>query len=146
MRLRRLLEVSASEWVALAQLTPIALATKIALHRVPLRNVIGQLEWFGRHSRFGLPLHARSLDEHRLYTLADWATRIPGGATPCLVRSLVLHLLLRRRGEPSTIALGVRKCGAELRAHAWVTLRGQPLGESEATLAEFTPIAHLGSA
>ncbi len=40
--------------------------------------------------------------------------------TTCLVRAVAGRLLLRRRGIPSTIRLGVNKTGAGLAAHAWL--------------------------
>lgn len=38
----------------------------------------------------------------------------------CLERALAGHLMLRRRGLPSTLYLGVSRDGDELRAHAWL--------------------------
>jgi len=145
MRLRLLAELHAAEWLVLLQLVPLAGATKLALHRVPLRRLVAMVERLGNPSGPGLPLFASAVRGRRLYRLTDWATRLPSGKTPCLVRSLLLHLVLHRRGEPSVIALGVMKDGAELRAHAWVTWRGNVLGDSAATLASFKPIVQLGT-
>ena len=44
----------------------------------------------------------------------------------CLVRSLVLTLLLERRGIPSRIVIGVRP-GQRFMAHAWVEAGGVPM-------------------
>ncbi|HEU5077386.1 MAG TPA: lasso peptide biosynthesis B2 protein [Polyangiaceae bacterium] len=145
MRLRPVAELRAVEWLVLLQLIPLAGATKLALRRAPLKRLVDVLERLGRPSAPGFPLFAGAVQEHHLYRLADWATRVPGGNTPCLLRSLLLHLLLRRRGEFSAIAIGVMKDGAELRAHAWVTSSRGVLGESAATLAKFKPIAQLGT-
>lgn len=145
MRLRLLAELRAAEWLVFLQLVPLAGATKLALPRVPLNRLVDTLGRLGRPSGPGFPLFGGAVQEHHLYRLADWATRVPGGNTPCLLRSLLLHLLLRRRGEASAIAIGVMKDGAELRAHAWVTSSGRVLGESTAALARFKPIAQLGT-
>lgn len=47
----------------------------------------------------------------------------------CLPRSLVLCSLLRELGEPAEVRIGVRREAGQLRAHAWVVLRGEVLGE-----------------
>lgn len=140
MRLRQLVELNVEEWLVLLQLVPIAAATKLALYLVPVSQLVPLLERIGR----GLPAFSSKLDERRVYKAADWTARLPGGKRTCLLRSLLVHLMLCRRTDPSCITLGVMRRGADLRAHAWVTVHGQALCESEATLARFTPIAHLG--
>jgi len=47
----------------------------------------------------------------------------------CLVRSLVLVRLLRRRGLPAELRLGARTLTGVFEAHAWVEHCGVPLGE-----------------
>lgn len=47
----------------------------------------------------------------------------------CLVRSLVLVRLLRRRGLCADLRLGARTLTGVFEAHAWVEHAGQPLGE-----------------
>jgi hypothetical protein len=47
----------------------------------------------------------------------------------CLVRSLVLVWLLRRRGIAAEFRLGVRTLTGRFEAHAWVEHCGVPLGE-----------------
>lgn len=49
----------------------------------------------------------------------------------CLPRSLLLQHLLRNRGIPTAIRLGVSKLAeGKLDAHAWVELDGLPLNDS----------------
>lgn len=44
---------------------------------------------------------------------------------PCLTEALVVHRLLRRKGYPSLLRIGVRKASqSELEAHAWVESQG----------------------
>jgi len=63
----------------------------------------------------------------------------------CLVRSLALQRMLRRRGvHTSTLRIGVRWDGGTLAAHAWVELGGQVLGDSPAYVSQFTPTTNLG--
>jgi len=47
----------------------------------------------------------------------------------CLVRSLVVVFLLRRRGIAAELRLGVRTLTGRFEAHAWVEHLGVPLGE-----------------
>jgi hypothetical protein len=47
----------------------------------------------------------------------------------CLEQSLALYLLLRRRGVPAVLRIGVRPY--PFTAHAWVELDGEPLNEQE---------------
>jgi hypothetical protein len=47
----------------------------------------------------------------------------------CLVRSLVVVFLLRRRGMAAELRLGVRTLTGRFEAHAWVEHGGAPLGE-----------------
>lgn len=54
------------------------------------------------------------------------ARRVPAFRT-CLVEALAAHAMLRRRGFPSELRLGVRTPGsqaASLVAHAWVECDG----------------------
>jgi hypothetical protein len=60
---------------------------------------------------------------------ATKAIPIPLG---CLQRTLVLHRLLARRGVSSTPAIGVRRIGGRLEAHAWLEHRGRILTSSDA--------------
>jgi len=48
----------------------------------------------------------------------------------CLRQSLTLYRTLTRMGYPSEIHFGIRKDGAELRGHSWVTLQGKPVADS----------------
>jgi hypothetical protein len=57
------------------------------------------------------------------------ANRSPVRAA-CLVRSLTLWWLLRRRGIESDLRIGVNKEGGELAAHAWVEVEGAVINDS----------------
>lgn len=47
----------------------------------------------------------------------------------CLDRALAGYALLRARGEPARLVIGVDRTGGELRAHAWLERHGAPLAE-----------------
>lgn len=48
----------------------------------------------------------------------------------CVPQSLVLQWLLRRHGIRGELRYGVKKVDAEINAHCWVELDGQPLIDS----------------
>lgn len=52
--------------------------------------------------------------------LVDVASRRFSADASCLVRSIALWWLLRRRGIPVEIRIGVRRRGERFEAHAWV--------------------------
>lgn len=55
----------------------------------------------------------------------------------CLVRSLALWWLLRRRGIGSELRIGVRKNGGEFAAHAWVEYAGTVINDSPESIQRF---------
>jgi len=55
----------------------------------------------------------------------------------CLTRSLLLNLLLRRRGVRSELRIGVRMTDGRLDAHAWVECGGRPVNETRDVAARF---------
>ena len=61
----------------------------------------------------------------------------PGGSN-CLVQSLALDRMLRGRGHPAEVRIGVKREGGELAAHAWVEYEGVAL--LEAGLEEFSTL------
>ncbi|MDH3282231.1 MAG: lasso peptide biosynthesis B2 protein [Gammaproteobacteria bacterium] len=48
----------------------------------------------------------------------------------CLRQSLALYWILRKMGLSAEIHFGVRKEDKDMRAHCWVTVRGEPLLET----------------
>lgn len=53
------------------------------------------------------------------------------GTDFCMKQSLILFYLLRQRGHPVRIHFGVAKKDGVLAGHAWLDLRGRPLGETQ---------------
>ena len=58
----------------------------------------------------------------------------------CLERSLTRQRMLRQRGVPAELKIGVQKRGLELEAHAWLEIEGHPLAEPEAIGEQFLPL------
>lgn len=67
------------------------------------------------------------------------------GARPCLAQALAVRLLLRRRGYPARLRLGVAR-GEEgrLQAHAWVEVHDRVvIGGSPSALERYVPLLPL---
>ena len=81
---------------------------------------------------------------------ADWIAwafervgALPGINALCLPRALAAHAMLRRRGIPSRLCLGVARSGSELSAHAWIEVGERKIvGGDEA--GGFTRLAAFG--
>lgn len=105
------------------------------------------LAWLSRPSRWQSPAHPQATTvetAHRIARLVGIAAYHGPYRATCLRRSLALWWLLRRRGIPADLRIGVRKDGGELQAHAWVEHNGQALNDvqgSAIAYAAFSPIA-----
>lgn len=75
----------------------------------------------------------------RTTRLADIAARHGRYGGNCLSRSLLLLWLLRRRGIPCGLRIGVRKILGEFQAHAWVECFGRPVNDSFNVTRRFMP-------
>lgn len=67
----------------------------------------------------------------RLKRYVPWTGR-------CLARSLTLWWMLRRRGLPAQLHIGLRLEAGQLTAHAWAVLDDRPLAEPAASLRGFS--------
>ena len=65
----------------------------------------------------------------RLGWLVNIAARHGPYSATCLRQSLALWWLLRRRGLPAELRIGVGKEDARMRAHAWVELAGRVIND-----------------
>lgn len=61
----------------------------------------------------------------RLGRLVSLASRRGPYTATCLRQSLALRWLLRRRGMPADVRIGIAKEDDQVRAHAWVELAGE---------------------
>ena len=144
-RLTRLRELRTAEWLVLCQLVPAAAVALIASRHTRLERLverIGEQASAMRSVRF--PWFYDRLTDAEVYRLADWATRLTAGDQRCLQRSLVMHWLLSRHGASPTLEVGVALRDGQLLSHAWVTVGGDPVGETALALAPFRTILRLG--
>ncbi len=134
-RLRRL---SVRELLLLAEAQRDLLACQLAKWRRPVGEL---LDWSGAPD---LP-DANGRIHYREVEAVAWAvTRAAayGLFRPrCLVRSLAIQRMLRRRGvRAGSLAIGVRLRDGAFEAHAWVELDGAVIGDSHQHVQTFTRI------
>ncbi len=70
-------------------------------------------------------------EARRLHRLVGWAARLHLLPMTCLVQSLTLRWMLMRRGIASRLRIGASKDLRGFRAHAWLEMDGEKIGESE---------------
>jgi hypothetical protein len=94
----------------------------------------------------GLPAAADAAGAR--YLVAESTRRVtrvaaffPGRAL-CLEQSLALFALLRRRGVPVELRLGVQPF--PFAAHAWIEFAGRPVNEQEDFVAKLAPFPSFG--
>ena len=117
--------------VLVEALATLAMAS-LAIRLLPFRRTVEMMQGKGGHPRPD-PAKAERLTSQCRWAVTRWADRVPWRAV-CFQRGLALHLMLRRRGIPSTLHYGVAQDGPKgLRAHVWITSEGRPvLGVQEA--------------
>lgn len=98
------------------------------------------LDWLQRRP---VPrLVARRRLARRVARLVDLASHLIPGGRHCLTRAMALEVLLRRRGYPADVKIGVaRDDSGKLIAHAWLHCEGVVLigGEGVANYVEVSP-------
>jgi hypothetical protein len=63
----------------------------------------------------------------------------------CLERSLLIYRFLARLNANPQLVAGVRKGEAGVLGHVWVTVDGEPVGESSDSLGGFSPVIAFGA-
>jgi len=138
-KLRRLSEISLSEWLFLTQLVPLTLVARVAVKLVALPRLLGFMaRYTGNRWLRWFPVHHGGYEVAQLAPLADLAARITYGQGRCLGRSLLLFWLLRVRGEPAELVVGIDKEAAALHSHAWIELRRRVIGDQPQFIRRFT--------
>lgn len=79
---------------------------------------------------------------HEVARMVATAAAFYPGRAQCLEQSLALFLLLRRRGIPAELRLGVQPF--PFAAHAWVEHAGHPVNEREDYVTRLAPFPSLG--
>jgi len=78
-----------------------------------------------------------------LARMVNAGARLAPCPVTCLTRSRLLDWLLRRRGVPSELRIGVRLHRGTLDAHAWVEVDGVPVNDRKDIGSEYEKFANL---
>lgn len=135
-KLRRLAECSFTEQLLLAQLAICALAVGVALRIVSLPRL-------ARVALGPFPLFHRRHPIERVAALAGMAASLSLGQGRCLTRSLLLYWLLRARGEPALLLVGVAREAGAFEAHSWVESGGEIRGDTPEQTRRYAPLWKL---
>ncbi len=137
-KFRRLTELSAADWLVFLQLIALALASRIGLKLTTLPRLSGFIARCARNTVMKrLPLLNRRYGIERLCALADLAARVTYGSGRCLGRALLILWLLKIRGRPAELLVGVNKEDSLFHAHAWIETEGRVIGDRPEMTGQF---------
>ncbi|HIE94984.1 MAG TPA: lasso peptide biosynthesis B2 protein [Acidobacteria bacterium] len=112
---------SLRDCIVLAEAMALAVRVDLGLRSLSPRTLISRL---GRTSG-RRPALVAELDPRRAARLVAAISALY--RMPCLEQSLILFGILRRRGIPAELRIGVRRAGDGLNAHAWIEHEGRRL-------------------
>ncbi len=136
-RLLRFIRLPGPERRALSGAAALVVMTRLALSVAPFRKVVAVADRLAKPRRSPATNDA---GRQRMIWAVEAAARnlLPAGA--CLSQAIVADTLLRRRGYPSQLHLGVAHGPkGELKAHAWVESDGEVVIGGDESPAEFRP-------
>lgn len=124
------------DWLTLLEIAAVSLGVEIGLRMWSIKRLLHLSVW--------RPIPATpAIDTTRLEALSRLAEavfrRYPLRLT-CLKRTLILSALLRRRGVPVNLKIGVAKTADMLHAHAWLEQNGRPFLEDPAVSQQFQAV------
>ena len=112
--------LSRDDWATLAAALGLLPAVSVGLKLLGLRRIVALVEALATASGRGAG------DDPRGVARAAWLVEIAArGCLPrptCLTKALVVFSLLKRRGLPAEVVIGVTKARGPLEGHAWVQL------------------------
>lgn len=92
------------------------------------------------------PRVSTASENDRMWRIAHWLARHawPRTSGTCLEQSLILYRFLSALHASPHLVIGVRRHNETMGAHAWVTVDGNPVGDSMVALADFAPVVCFG--
>jgi hypothetical protein len=134
-RLRSLIESPADAWL-LCRMMPWAALLPLLKHVVRLETLV-RVMWTDGGSKGG---HETS----KILALSRLLTRPAAmSGAGCYERSLLAYRFLSQRGADPKLVVAAMSNGGAVTAHAWVTVGGTPVGESQA-IEDFVPLVIYG--
>jgi Transglutaminase-like superfamily len=114
-RLRKFFLLPRSERWLLIKAAFLLGAIRIGLGLLPFQTLTQLLDSVSKSSA------AKRFSSDRIAWTVFAASRYVLGDRPCLTQALAAQMLLKRRGYPANLRIGVnRTAGKQLEAHAWV--------------------------
>jgi hypothetical protein len=109
---------------------------RASLSLLPFRVVRAAVTRAGQSSSPQVPGPPEFVDDV-VWAIDTASRRVPGAS--CLTQALATELLLRRRGFPAVLRIGVaEKQGGKVAAHAWIESDGRVLVGGNESPAHFT--------
>ncbi|MEO8453250.1 MAG: lasso peptide biosynthesis B2 protein [Gemmatimonadota bacterium] len=107
--------------------------TRLSLRALGFRRTIRFAKRFAERGSTGKTAGSPAESAQAIITAAAF---FPGRAV-CLEQSVALYIVLRRRGHPAALRIGVQPY--PFQAHAWIELDGRALFENEEVLHKYVP-------
>ena len=143
-KLARLAALPPSEWLLLCQFVFFVLCMSVSLRYLALPRLIDFLKQGTRHPLLQhFPLRHRTVSVDRLIVLADMAAKSARSLGWCLARSLLLFWLLKARGEPIELLVGMHRESALRTGHAWLERGGQVVADDLTATGSFVPVVRF---
>jgi len=114
--------LSRNDWLVLAGAIGLLPAASVGLRLVGLRGLLAVIEALASARRPSVTYDPDAAA--RAARLVETAARYCLPRPTCLAKALVVFSLLRRRGLPVDLVIGVTKARGPLEGHAWVRLGG----------------------
>jgi hypothetical protein len=112
---------------------------RASLSLLPFRVVRAAVMRAGQPSRAGVQAEPEFVEDV-VWAIGTASCRVPGAS--CLTQALATELLLRRRGFPAVLRIGVaEKQGGKVEAHAWIEAEGRVLVGGSESPAHFTVLS-----
>jgi len=117
--LRRAISLSPADWRLRFEAIAVLALVRLGLWILPFKTVgrltAGTTAWLGSNPAGTAQRVSRAIPSS--------ARLVPGAS--CLTQALAAEVLMRRRGHPCSLRLGVaRNAAGDLRAHAWLESNG----------------------
>jgi hypothetical protein len=139
-KLERFCQIPPDERRLLIRATAALSLVGLSLRMNGFRRTFEQMERFSNRTDDALPIDAMAESRKATQAVDRAAYNIPLYRPTCLPQSLVLWYLLRRRGLPAELRIGVRKAAGDFTAHAWVEHAGQVVNDDPDVAQRFTPV------
>ena len=141
-KLRSFAALPASDRLLLVEAMIVLPLTGLGLRWFRMNRLFGWMQTISRLRAESTAVPNRQAEVLRARRLLGVAARNGMYAGNCLSRSATFWWMLRRRGVPSELRIGVRKRNGELDAHAWVECDGIVLNDRTERLEDYAVFDH----